>query len=33
MGSMFKAVAITGPNLTELAGLSGHEPVDEAELP
>jgi len=33
MGSMFKAVAITGPNLTELAGLSEHEPVDEAELP
>ena len=33
MGSMFKAIAITGPNLTELAGLSEHEPVEEAELP
>jgi len=33
MGSMFKVVAISEPNLTTLAGLSDHEPVDKAELP
>jgi NADH dehydrogenase [ubiquinone] 1 alpha subcomplex assembly factor 7 len=33
MGSMFKVVAISEPNLTTLVGLSDHEPVDEAELP
>jgi NADH dehydrogenase [ubiquinone] 1 alpha subcomplex assembly factor 7 len=33
MGSMFKVVAISEPNLTTLAGLSDHEPVDNAELP
>jgi hypothetical protein len=26
-------VAISEPNLTTLAGLSDHEPVDKAELP
>jgi SAM-dependent MidA family methyltransferase len=33
MGSMFKVVAISEPNLTTLAGLSDHEPVDKTELP
>jgi hypothetical protein len=33
MGSMFKVVAISEPNLTPLAGLSDHEPVDKTELP
>ncbi len=32
MGSMFKVVAISEPNLTTLAGLSDHEPIDKTEL-
>src|ERR1700676_1909566 len=33
MGAMFKILAVSEPNLTALAGLSDHEPVDKTELP